>query len=175
MSTEAIQNWVIETMGTSLAQGPEKSARIVNQIMDKLNSELPPDVVTSVMIYRGMGCYEKYKPHVVKDFGEKAKNLNEFISLLDSQWENDPNGVTNPFKREGNILTAIIGKCPCPFVNKATSPIPLSYCTCSAGFYKGIFEDYLKQPVETQIIKSIVAGDFQCEIKITLPMNELEG
>jgi len=67
--------------------------------------------------------------------------------------------------------------CHCPRVRdalKLTTPLPLMYCYCGAGFYKSIWEEILQQTVKVEILKSVMTGDEVCQIAIHLPL-ELAG
>lgn len=61
--------------------------------------------------------------------------------------------------------------CHCPRVReilKTHDGLPVSYCYCGAGFYKGIWEEILQQPVEVEVLESVLAGGEVCTIAITL-------
>ena len=60
--------------------------------------------------------------------------------------------------------------CHCPRVReilKTQDGLPVSYCYCGAGFYKGIWEEILQQPVEVQVMESVLDGGEVCTIAIT--------
>jgi predicted hydrocarbon binding protein len=62
--------------------------------------------------------------------------------------------------------------CHCPRVRDAVQSgvdISPTYCYCGAGFYKGIWEYVLQNPVEVELLKSVLAGNDCCEIAIYLP------
>ena len=62
--------------------------------------------------------------------------------------------------------------CHCPRVRDALqTDIRLSptYCYCGAGFYKGIWEEILQQPVEVELLASVLQGDEVCQVAINLP------
>ncbi|MBN1315784.1 MAG: hypothetical protein JXA42_09960 [Anaerolineales bacterium] len=61
--------------------------------------------------------------------------------------------------------------CHCPRVRDAlasSESIPLAYCYCGAGFYKGIWEEITQQPVQIKVIKSVLGGDDVCTFSINL-------
>lgn len=63
--------------------------------------------------------------------------------------------------------------CHCPRVRdvlKTRGTLPLTYCYCGAGFYKGIWEEILQQPVEVEVLTSVLQGDEVCTIAIHLPV-----
>jgi predicted hydrocarbon binding protein len=62
--------------------------------------------------------------------------------------------------------------CHCPRVRDAVTmqeQLPLTYCYCGAGFYKGIWEEILQQPVEVEVRESVLQGGDVCTIAIHLP------
>ena len=62
--------------------------------------------------------------------------------------------------------------CHCPRVRDAVGEdpqLPQTYCYCGAGFYQGIWEKILDEPVEVEILESVMTGGDVCQIAITLP------
>ncbi len=62
--------------------------------------------------------------------------------------------------------------CHCPRVREMVGEepqLPKTYCYCGAGFYQDIWERILDQPVNVEVIKSVMAGDDVCQIAIHLP------
>lgn len=62
--------------------------------------------------------------------------------------------------------------CHCPRVREAVKDnlmISSTYCYCGAGFYKGIWEEILQQPVEVEVLESVLSGGEVCKIAIYLP------
>jgi len=62
--------------------------------------------------------------------------------------------------------------CHCPRIREVlgtSETISPTYCYCGAGFYKGIWEEILQQPVEVEVLESVLQGDEVCRIAIYLP------
>ena len=62
--------------------------------------------------------------------------------------------------------------CHCPRIREvlATSEaISPTYCYCGAGLYKGIWEEIVQQPVEVEVLESVLQGNEVCRIAIYLP------
>ena len=62
--------------------------------------------------------------------------------------------------------------CHCPRVRdalKTNESLPRTYCYCGAGFYKGIWEEILQQPVQVEVLESVLDGGDVCTIAIHLP------
>ena len=62
--------------------------------------------------------------------------------------------------------------CHCPRIRASLSTstrISPTYCYCGAGFYQGIWEEILQQPVRVEILESVLGGGDVCKIAIYLP------
>ena len=62
--------------------------------------------------------------------------------------------------------------CHCPRIRdvlKSSETISPTYCYCGAGFYKGIWEEILQEPVEVELLESVLKGDDVCKVAIHLP------
>lgn len=67
--------------------------------------------------------------------------------------------------------------CHCPRVRDALKTgvtISATYCYCGAGFYKGIWEEILQEPVEVEVLKSVLKGDQVCTIAVHLPRHLIQ-
>lgn len=63
--------------------------------------------------------------------------------------------------------------CHCPRVREEVGSdpaLPLEYCYCGAGFYKGIWQEILGQPVKVEMLESVMQGGEVCRIAIHLPI-----
>jgi hypothetical protein len=61
--------------------------------------------------------------------------------------------------------------CHCPRVRDAltlSESLPISYCYCGAGFYKGIWEEILQEPVDVEVLESVLSGGEVCKVAINL-------
>ncbi|MBN1657567.1 MAG: hypothetical protein JXA93_04150 [Anaerolineae bacterium] len=63
--------------------------------------------------------------------------------------------------------------CHCPWAREAIRQgnVPLApvFCNCSAGFYKKPWQVALGQPVEVEVLESVLRGDARCRFAIHLP------
>jgi hypothetical protein len=62
--------------------------------------------------------------------------------------------------------------CHCPRIRdllKSGDSLSPTYCYCGAGYYKGIWEEILQQPVEVEVLESVLQGDEVCRIAVHLP------
>jgi hypothetical protein len=62
--------------------------------------------------------------------------------------------------------------CHCPRVRDGVGDdpqLPQIYCYCGAGFYQGIWETILDEPVQVDVLESVMTGGDVCKIAIHLP------
>jgi predicted hydrocarbon binding protein len=90
--------------------------------------------------------------------------------------------VTTKIPKSGNLIEYMEERdpdlkrqlyCHCPRVRDALKTgrsIPTVYCYCGAGFYKSIWEEILGEPVQVEVLESVLQGDPVCKIAIKLPV-----
>jgi hypothetical protein len=63
--------------------------------------------------------------------------------------------------------------CHCPWVREslktAKTQVSPTFCDCSAGFVKKPWEVIFGQPLQAEIVESVLLGDLWCKIAIHLP------
>jgi len=65
--------------------------------------------------------------------------------------------------------------CHCPRIRdvlETAETLPAVYCYCGAGYYQGIWQEILQQPVEVEVLESVLQGDEVCTIAVHLPATE---
>jgi hypothetical protein len=94
----------------------------------------------------------------------------------------------NPFDPEGYASAPTPAErnkayCHCPFVRpylsedftqQKTSALSPTFCYCGAGWYRRLWEGILGQPVIIEHVETLLKGNDQCTLTITLPL-ELAG
>jgi hypothetical protein len=67
--------------------------------------------------------------------------------------------------------------CHCPWVKEAfkesDKPISPVFCNCSAGFYRAYWEIVFDQPVQVDILESLLMGDSSCKFVVHIPASVL--
>lgn len=64
--------------------------------------------------------------------------------------------------------------CHCPWaresLRQAEGPVPARFCQCSAGFHKKPWEVIFEQPLQAEVLESVLQGDLRCRFAIHLPL-----
>lgn len=107
----------------------------------------------------GRQCQSKSFIKKAKDIYEKSDNIGEFLDNFGQVYKH--------LHREGHEAYIVYPKCYCSYVNKiAPGKLSATYCNCSLGWTKELFEGALGRPVEVIMEESIVKGDKQCKFRI---------
>lgn len=121
------------------------------------------DEETAIMILEQCGrqCQSQSFIKRAKALYKKSASLEDFLEKLGEEYKN--------LHREGDEVYIIYPKCYCSFVNKIPQgKLSGTYCNCSRGWAKALFEGALGRPVEVIMEESIVNGDEQCKFRIVL-------
>jgi hypothetical protein len=69
--------------------------------------------------------------------------------------------------------------CHCPWVRESLKAGDVSvsptFCQCSAGFHKKSWEVIFEQPLQAEVVETVLKGDPWCKIAIHLPEEALNG
>ncbi len=87
------------------------------------------------------------------------KDLHRFVSALNE------NGA-GWFMKENQLYTKMFF-CECPMLEKTKNSNSLTWCYCTAGYNKKLFEIVFEKPVYAEIVQSIRQGFDYCLLRIT--------
>ncbi|MDR1693046.1 MAG: DUF6144 family protein [Oscillospiraceae bacterium] len=85
------------------------------------------------------------------EFAEKVNALNEGFTV----------------NAERDALFLVYPQCYCSCVKRVTKPISQTWCYCTLGYTKKMFEGILGRDVYVELISSVKTGGESCVIKIT--------
>ena len=73
---------------------------------------------------------------------------------------------------DGNLFTKYFS-CPCPMLEKISDLPTKTWCYCTIGYNKQIFEYAFDCEVDIELIESIKTGSSQCLMKVTILNKEI--
>jgi len=125
-----------------------------------LDEHVDKETLAKILEQCGRQCQSQSFIKKARSIYEKSKDLDEFLDKFGKVYKH--------LHKEGDSVYIVYPKCYCSFVNKIPSgKLSATYCNCSRGWAKALFEGVLKRPVEVTMEKSIKQGDKQCKFKIT--------
>jgi len=109
----------------------------------------------------GRACQSSSFIRKARAISKKSKNLDDFLDEFGKIYKH--------LHREGDKVYIVYPRCYCSQVNKIPKgKLSGTYCNCSIGWAKALFEGALERPVEVMMKESIVNGDKQCKFQIIL-------
>lgn len=138
----------------------ERAGRVINSILNELE-ELPLETRKRIMEKSGEACALAGSIKVAEKIAEETSDINYIIAKV-----NDKVPWCGEWKLEENKISSTCLECGCPLIrNKIVIPNE-TFCYCSLGWAKKIFEILLKKPIEVKLEKSKGSGDNICKFSI---------
>ncbi|UCD00691.1 MAG: hypothetical protein JSV23_07305 [Promethearchaeota archaeon] len=138
----------------------ERAGRVINSIIKGLE-EIPLETRKKIMGKSGETCALAGSFKIAKKIAEETTEIEQIIAKINNQvpW-------CGKWKLDGNKISSTCLECGCPLIrNKIVVPNG-TFCYCSVGWTKKIFETLLKRPVDVELKKSKGAGDDICKFNI---------
>jgi predicted ArsR family transcriptional regulator len=140
---------------------PGRTEKWITTLMEGLDRNLDEGTIAKILEQCGRQCQIQSFIKKARDLYQKSKSTDEFLDRLAE--------VNKHLHREGDKVYLIYPKCYCSQVNKIPKGRLLgTYCNCSRGWAKALFEGAIGKPVEVIMEKSIINGDDQCKFRIIL-------
>ena len=182
LCTMGIQN-VIGQEGTGTEPGADTPARAVKRMkfadiwikrfFDVLDTVLDDESKRRVMMTNGKICFQewirsqgrKIVPVSLETWADRVKNR-----LKDGSIRIEDNVIY--FQYTGSAET---GKespesvCLCSMVESKPAGLSPTYCLCSVGYVKEMFDQTFGRSVEVTLVDSVLYGAKRCQFKITVP------
>jgi hypothetical protein len=152
-----------------------KVAEWVKEAMNRLDKITDKKVRMQIMENCGYNCSAVNKGVIerAKARRKKYKTMDEFLK---AEQLNPMTGTR--LERKGDVLYQFYTprsytrpmRCYCSLLRNLpdNQNVSLTYCFCSKGFVKKLWESVLEREVKVEIIKSAVSGAQECEFAIHL-------
>jgi predicted hydrocarbon binding protein len=132
----------------------------IKSLMDGLDNQVDEQTRTAILENCGRNCIPRSFIDRVK---AQCKNTEDLDALLD-----DMGQIWSHVHKEGDHLSVVYDKCYCPLVKAYPDKLSPSFCTCSRGWVKELFESVMGRPVEVQLEQSVRQGDPICKFSVRL-------
>jgi predicted hydrocarbon binding protein len=120
------------------------------------------DAETRVAVLEGCGrtCITDSMVKRAKACRAEARDEAEFLDKLGQAWKH--------LQREGDEVYVVYPRCYCPLVKDFSGDLSATWCNCSRGWVKELFEQALGKPVQVDLLQSIRQGDKSCKFQVHL-------
>ncbi len=147
--------------GGELSENTESNPNWVKSAMHRLESKFETETVKKIR----MGCQCGYgmdeKLALVKELMSAATNIEEFTSSEKAR-------AAGLFCKDGELFLQF-NFCPCPMLAEVDRLETNTWCQCTTGYSKVLFEKAFACTVDVELLKSIKMGNDVCLMKIMLP------
>ena len=138
-----------------------RTAKWIMTLMDGLDKNVDQKTIAKILEQCGRQCQTQSFIKKARTIHQKSKSADDFLDKLGQTYKH--------LHREGNKVYLVYPKCYCSQVNKfPKGRLSGTYCNCSRGWAKALFEEPTGKSVEVTVEKSIIRGDGQCKLRIML-------
>lgn len=138
-----------------------RTEKWITCLVDGLNQHVDEKTRVLILEQCGRQCQSPVFIKKAKSIYEKSKDIDEFLERFGQVYKH--------LHKEGEKVYIVYPRCYCSQVNKIPKgKLSGTYCNCSRGWAKALFEGALGRPVEVLMEKSIINGDNQCKFRIIL-------
>mgnify|MGYP000970672934 FL=1 len=130
----------------------------VKSTMSKLESCFDPSAVKQIRMNCQCGYGMEEKLALVKDLVAASSSIGEFGSL-------EKANAAGLFSTDGELYLQF-HYCPCPMLANVDKLESYTWCQCTTGYSKVLFEEAFGCEVDVELLKSIKVGDEICLMKI---------
>lgn len=142
---------------------PAGKAEWLKGAIERLENAVGEDKARKIMESSGRMCCGATCRKRAQQAVRGAQSINEIVKRLNKAHL----GGGRLKVKDKHTVTGGYDQCYCGQVKHTKTPFPsLTYCHCSVGWYKQLFETTLGRPVDVEITQSIISGAKTCEFFI---------
>jgi predicted hydrocarbon binding protein len=130
----------------------------IASVIDGISEFVDDETKMKILEHCGKAC-SIYHGHLEKvaDMKEKGQNLEEILTYM-----NHENMWCGDWIHKEGIISSTCEECECPLFLAKMIKLSPTFCYCSRGFVKSLFEEILERPVSVELKKAIGRGDKSC-------------
>jgi hypothetical protein len=150
--------------GYDLKPCPEDNPTWVKNSMSRLEENFDRATVKKIRQNCQCGYAMEEKLQLVQEVKEASTSLEEF--------GNHPKAIAAGLSYSDGTVNLMFPFCPCPMVAEVDKLDTNTWCQCTTGYSKVLFERAFGCEVDVELLKSIRAGDEICLMKI-IPLGKI--
>lgn len=160
----------------------------IKAAMESLDNQFDEEMKNRILIDT---CPHSYPKTRINKMRSEFKRLGSVDDLLDVMLQDTSWGGTSFYDipiRKGNIIYVTkvpfapkafrdavtddekrLAYCHCSLVKRSKEPISHTFCCCSGGWVKQLWEGIFEMPVDVWLTKSLLKGDDHCTHAVQIP------
>ncbi len=137
----------------------DKTEKWISTMINALDDYVDEKTRVSMLEQCGRQCQSAAFIKKAKAIYQKSTGINDFLDNFSK--------VYTHLHRKGNVVYIVYPRCYCTQVNNIPKgELSGTYCNCSMGWAKALFEGATGKPVEVMMEKTIIKGDSECKFRI---------
>jgi predicted hydrocarbon binding protein len=132
----------------------------IKSLVSNLEAELDEKTRVRILENCGRTCISRSFIEKAKACKKNAKGMDDFLDKLSKVWSH--------LHIDGDNIYVIYEKCYCPLVKTYPDKLSPTFCNCSRGWIRELFESVLEKPVDVKLEKTIKQGDDICKFRARL-------
>jgi hypothetical protein len=137
----------------------EFGRRLLTRFMTDMDAQLDEPRRVALMEARGRSCARLGPARLAE---AHKGNLDAFIA--DFGRHMGPDGL----RREGNVIKVKYPTCYCPLASEIKETLSPTYCNCSVGWLKEMYETVTGKPVRVEVLETVKRGGQACRFNVNL-------
>jgi hypothetical protein len=187
-----VEKAVLKGLGTPPADQSRRAKSYRNEwiktALERLDNLCDEQIRNQIMVETCPHVYPKTRIKLMRDEFERLGNIDELITLMreDTSWGGG-SFYDYPFRERNMIhITKVpynpkayrkavtdeekrLAYCHCALVKRSEDPISPTFCCCSGGWVKQLWEGIFQQPVEVEMTESLLKGNDRCTHTVKIP------
>lgn len=132
----------------------------VKALMESLEAEVDEATRERILISCGRACIPRSFVNKARKMWERNPDIDSFLEALGGEWSH--------LRLEGDKVFAEYEECYCPLVKTYPEAMSPTWCHCSRGWTKELFESALGREVEVEMLDTILQGGERCRFQVFL-------
>ncbi len=122
----------------------------ISTLVDNLDSNVDKKTGIKILENCGRSCIPASFIKKARACKAKSADTKDFLDRLGKIWKH--------LQYDGNKIYVTYNQCYCPMMKSYDGKLSPSFCNCSRGWIKELFESTLEKPVAVALEKSIKQG-----------------
>ena len=147
----------------------KKKARWMQGAIERLDKLVYEETRFKIMENCGFNC-AKMNKGAIEEVVARRKKFKTVDDFIEAEQKTSKKGTR--LAREGNVLyqyyipQSYWVRCYCEMVAAAEGEVSPTYCHCSKGFVKTLWETVLEKPVNVEFVQSAISGANECKFAV---------
>ena len=167
-------NPACDSKETSCDAKMEFTQKWVKRFFDIVDQQLDEETRNNLMISNGMACAKGAYGELTDD---KPATIEEIDTKIGA-WQKTL-GEENIYRNDKTVYFNYVGNpdglkisdgyCLCPMIENKPEILSKTYCQCSVGYVKYMFQRYITfKPVKVELLESLRSGGKACRFKVSI-------